>query len=220
MRADGTPLAPVGPGGACHPPTATILCFGDSNTYGYDPRSPLGGRYPPQVRWTGRLAAHPGWRIQEAGGNGREIPRSPQQLEGLARQCAGADLVIIMLGTNDLLQSPGLRAEDAAGRMECCIRFLLALPAAPRVLLVAPPPMAPGSWVRDPRPLRESARLGCCYRDLARRLEVSFADAGAWQVALLFDGVHFSPDGHQAFARGLLPVLEELTCTFPSTPHP
>ena len=34
-----------------------ILCWGDSNTYGYDPQSPLGGRYPPQVRWTDQLAA-------------------------------------------------------------------------------------------------------------------------------------------------------------------
>ena len=35
----------------------TILCYGDSNTYGYDPQSPLGGRYPPQVRWPDQLAA-------------------------------------------------------------------------------------------------------------------------------------------------------------------
>ncbi len=32
-----------------------ILCFGDSNTYGYDPRSYLGGRYPASVRWTALL---------------------------------------------------------------------------------------------------------------------------------------------------------------------
>ena len=34
----------------------TILCYGDSNTYGYDPQSPLGGRYPSQVRWPDQLA--------------------------------------------------------------------------------------------------------------------------------------------------------------------
>ena len=37
-----------------------ILCFGDSNTYGYDPRSCLGGRYPDSVRWTALLEAA-GW---------------------------------------------------------------------------------------------------------------------------------------------------------------
>ena len=31
-----------------------LICFGDSNTYGYDPRSFFGGRYP--GRWTDLLA--------------------------------------------------------------------------------------------------------------------------------------------------------------------
>ena len=34
----------------------TLLCYGDSNTYGFDPRSYFGGRYPAEVRWTHRLA--------------------------------------------------------------------------------------------------------------------------------------------------------------------
>ena len=33
-----------------------LLCFGDSNTYGYDPRSYLGGRYGETVRWPCLLA--------------------------------------------------------------------------------------------------------------------------------------------------------------------
>ena len=38
-----------------------ILCYGDSDTFGHDPRSPLGEPYPPEVRWTDRLAAATGW---------------------------------------------------------------------------------------------------------------------------------------------------------------
>lgn len=38
----------------------SLLCFGDSNTFGYDPCDPLGGRYPSQIRWTGRLAGSAG----------------------------------------------------------------------------------------------------------------------------------------------------------------
>lgn len=37
----------------------TLLCYGDSNTYGFDPRSYFGGRYPAEVRWTHRLAQAP-----------------------------------------------------------------------------------------------------------------------------------------------------------------
>ena len=54
----------------------TIFCYGDSNTYGYDPQSPLGGRYPPQVRWPDQLALlQPDRQIVNFGENGREIPR-------------------------------------------------------------------------------------------------------------------------------------------------
>lgn len=47
-----------------------ILCFGDSNSYGYDPRSYLGGRYPASVRWTALLEAA-GWMVINEGENGR-----------------------------------------------------------------------------------------------------------------------------------------------------
>ena len=33
-----------------------ILCFGDSNTYGYDPRSYFGGQYSAKHRWVDLLA--------------------------------------------------------------------------------------------------------------------------------------------------------------------
>ena len=35
----------------------TILFYGDSNTYGYDPRSFFGDRFSREIRWTSRLAA-------------------------------------------------------------------------------------------------------------------------------------------------------------------
>ena len=63
----------------------TLLCFGDSNTYGYDPRSFPGDRYPADVRWTGLLAKATGWRVLEAGQNGREIPCRQRELDQLRR---------------------------------------------------------------------------------------------------------------------------------------
>ena len=50
-----------------------VLCFGDSNTYGYDPRSYIGERYPESVRWTALLNAT-GWVVTNEGKNGRCIP--------------------------------------------------------------------------------------------------------------------------------------------------
>lgn len=180
-----------------------LLCYEDSNTYGYDPRSYLGGRYPKFVRWTGVLEAA-GWTVINKGSNGRSIPKGDQEMEAAVQQICHdkAEVLVVMLGSNDILQNLGLSAEACSGRMEFFLRVLITKPLSPyQILLVAPPLMKP--WVDDRRTLDESCRLASCYRTLAQKLGISFADAGEWGVELTFDGVHFSEAGHLAFAEGL-----------------
>ena len=83
-----------------------VICFGDSNTYGYDPRDHFGGRYDEDSRWVDILAAKTGWTVLNMGQNGREIPTAAPAVS------ADTDMLIIMLGTNDLLQ--GQSPEQAA----------------------------------------------------------------------------------------------------------
>ena len=174
-----------------------VICFGDSNTYGYDPASWLGGRYGADGRWPDILAAETGWTVCNWGVNGREIPPAACALP------ADTDLLLVMLGTNDLLQ--GRSPEEAAGRLE---RFLSSLSLAHgRVLLLAPPPLAPGAWVPCRQLVDASRAFARCCRTLARRLDIAFADAGDWDVSLAYDGVHFTEAGHRAFAAGLLKAL-------------
>lgn len=87
-----------------------IVCFGDSNTYGYDPRSYLGGQYPASVRWTSVLKIA-GWEIVNERENGRCIPQRRQDADVLSHAIrrTEAKMAVIMLGDNDLLQRPGLR---------------------------------------------------------------------------------------------------------------
>ena len=178
-----------------------ILCFGDSNTFGYDPRSYFGSRYPAGVRWTGLLQGM-GWEVANCAQNGLCIPRAPQfpAVTDLLRRVA-ADAVTVMLGSNDLLN--GATAGETAERMEALLRRMKEDAGGADILLIAPPPMRPGGWVQTQEPVEESKRLGGLYRALADELGVAFADAGEWGVALTFDGVHFSPEGHAAFAEGL-----------------
>ena len=165
----------------------------------------MGGRYPESVRWTALLNAG-GWKVINKGENGRTIPKLNQEIEAAASTIhrSNAETAVVMLGSNDLLQYPGLTAEVCGKRMKRVLRaVLLQTQREPDILLVAPPSMEPGAWVSDPRTVEESRKLVCCYETTVHRLGIAFADAGVWGVGLTYNGVHFSEDGHLAFAKGM-----------------
>ncbi len=183
-----------------------ILCFGDSNTYGYDPQSFFGGRYEADVRWTGLLEAD-GWTVVNCGQNGLSIPgeRNSPVMKRLIQSKLPVDLVTVMLGSNDLLE--GATAETAALRMERFLPCITETVSESPVILIAPPVMKPGAWVQNRKTIDESSRLSGQYRQLAERAGLLFADAENWGVELSYDGVHFTPKGHRAFAAGLKHVI-------------
>ena len=175
-----------------------ILCFGDSNTYGYDPRGFFGDRYDADDRWVDLLVKQTGHEIINVGANGREIPRNPYALR-LLTEHAPVDVFLVMLGTNDLLQ--GTSAKEAATRMETFLNPML--PYCKQILLVAPPPMKRGAWVPTDELVVESIRLAEEYKFLAEKLNIPFVDTRHWNIELSFDGVHFTEAGHHVFAENL-----------------
>ena len=184
-----------------------ILCFGDSNTYGYDPRSYFGGRYPAQHRWVDLLAQKLGCDVINAGENGREIPRRKgelQRFELILSNQTPLDLLLVMLGSNDLLQ--GNSVEAVAQRMEA---FLKGIPMErSQILLIGPPRMKQGTWITDMRLLEDCVKLNAAYHAVAESLGVRFIDAADWDIEVTFDGVHYSEQGHQAFAERLGSALQ------------
>ena len=100
--------------------SGTIICYGDSNTYGYDPRSFAGGRYEKNIRWTGILEDRTDWNIRNHGINGRGIPHTSSQIRFACEQVENWGReeppvwMMVMLGANGLLQEPGFTAVDAA----------------------------------------------------------------------------------------------------------
>jgi lysophospholipase L1-like esterase len=176
-----------------------ILCIGDSNTYGYDPRSYIGSRYPAEVRWTDRLGDH---EVINRGVNGMKIPR---EYSSSIRMIRGndPDLVTVMLGTNDLLSGSG--AEEIAAQME---RYLDAIgSAAKKILLISPPLLQPGEWTMDDEALEGSQNIGVLYKKTASVRGCRFADSAEWDIDISFDGVHFLPEGHARFAEKLNEII-------------
>ena len=166
-----------------------MICFGDSNTWGYDPSDKFGQNYSP--RWTDLLAEKTGWTVINEGVNGREVPDE---------HCCvpeDTDLFLVMLGTNDLLQLD--TPEAAAQRME----VFLSGAAPEKLILVAPPAMVWGEWVQDQELIEDSVRMAALYEALAGRLGVRYLNAGNWNVPLAFDGVHFTLEGQEVFAEAL-----------------
>ena len=179
-----------------------ILCLGDSNTYGYDPRGTLGGRYPREMRWTGQLGSAE-LTVFNRGMNGCTVPPAGQYsaFAELVSSLLPLDDVVILLGTNDVLQ--GRSAEETAERMALFLDSMIAHAGDAKMILLAPPPLTFGDWVQSTDVIAESEKLAPYYERLARERQILFADAGQWGIGLAFDGVHFTPEGHAAFFKGL-----------------
>ena len=171
-----------------------VICFGDSNTYGYDPRAYFGGRYDTDCRWVDILAAETGWTVCNMGQTVGLMPTSAPSF------LAYRYLRMVLLGTTEL--PLGRSPEQAAGRLE---RFLSGVSLdRSRTLLIAPPPVTLGEWVPSPQLIDGSRAFARLCQSMAERMGIRFADAGKWDIPLAYDGVHFTEKGHRAFAAGLL----------------
>lgn len=182
-----------------------ILCLGDSNTFGYDPTSFLGEPYPHP--WA-ELLHSGGDQVANCGQNGLDIASCLEALETVGTLLIRAkplDWLLVMLGTNDILN--GASAEKTARRMEQLLQYIVPRLDGTKLLLIAPPLIQLGAWVQEERLLTESQRLSEYYCSLAEKLSVAFADASAWDIPIAFDGVHFTQEGHIAFAEKLKGLL-------------
>ena len=134
----------------------TILCYGDSNTWGYEPATKE--RYSRAERWTGILQRElgAGYYVVEEGLNGRTTvwddpiegyKNGKEQLIPCLTSHKPIDLVTIMLGTNDLKRRFSLGAYDIAEGAGVLVNIVQKSDCgpqegAPKVLLMAPPPVA------------------------------------------------------------------------------
>lgn len=210
------------------PDLPTVVCYGDSNTYGAVGSS--GSRHPRDVRWPGVVARELAGRahLVEEGLNGRttiwEDPFTPGRagrtyLLPCLRSHAPVALVVIMLGTNDLKAIHRLGAPEVAAGAGSLVDLALASGAGPgggppAVLLVAPPPLGALTVASElwgfGAALETSRRLAGLYREVAARSGAAFLDAGAIVEVDAADGVHLDAAAHAALGRAIAAAVGEL----------
>ena len=206
-----------------------ILAFGDSLTWGYI--AGLRERHPFDVRWPNVLAAGlgPGVRVIEEGHNGRttvfDDPTTFDDRNGakilpvLLSTHQPLDLVIILLGTNDIKFANRCRAFDASmgmARLVEIVQKFSFLPSfkAPEILIMSPPQLVPTTdeWFNDlwGHALEESKLFASHYARVAKEMGVHFFDTGSVAKADPTDGGHLDAANTRAIGTALVPVVKNI----------
>ena len=187
-----------------------VLCLGDSNTHGYcaDPTDCADGgiRFNEEERWTCRLQTALGsdYLVTEEGLSGRTtvfvdpIHESMDALSAayaLLKSHEVIDLLIIMLGTNDVKERFGANAACIAAGLERLILKCKSVDCwgakAPNILVVAPPRIKEGFHV------------------IAERQGVHFLDAEGCEFNQI-DFMHLTRHGHAQLAEKLAELVPTL----------
>lgn len=201
----------------------TILVYGDSNTWGYNPHD--GTRFDRHTRWGGVLRDRigPDHDIIEEGLGGRttvhddpveggDVRSGLRYLTPCLLSHAPLDWIIILLGTNDLKLRFSLTAGDIAlstGRLLRAVRDSEAGPngSAPRALLICPPPTAPlaGTPYEEmfTGAFEKSRLLAPRYAAVAAQHGADFLDAGQVIASSPVDAIHWEAEAHAALARAV-----------------
>ena len=208
----------------------TVLCYGDSNTYGYIPET--GMRYPRDVRFPGRLQLLLGdeYSVVEEGCNGRTtIHDDPidgwknglDYLKSCLNSHKPVDIVVLMLGSNDLKATFRLTAgeiADGAGVLVDVIRTFTEEKQGymPKIILVSPPEI--GSGIKSSpfygafyeNAIEESKKFPENYRRVADKYSCIFFNAAEYVRPSEVDSLHLTADGHRVLAEKLCGVIRSL----------
>ena len=191
-----------------------ILFYGDSNTYGFDPRGPVPGRYDKDKIWP-YIAAE---RIEKAevharGQNGRKLPSADFDFEVMfntIRQFLPLDLFALMLGTNDYIYMPAPDMDEVIRRVEHTVDMINKEFPRQKILLIAPPPLKTANVCGMQKYDTTDGRMSKAYKNLANERGLLFFDAAAGPLSMAFDGVHLSEDGHRQLGIRLGDFLQKM----------
>ena len=211
----------------------TVLIFGDSNSWGWNPGNDLVKpieRWSDDIRWPGVMQKElgSGFKVLVDGLNGRttvwddpikEYRCGKNQIVPSMDAAAPIDLLIIFVGTNDLKARFSASAQDIASGAALLARMALAQCEAfndgkPKVILAAPPPLGPVSNGAFREMFygseEKSKRLGVCYKIVAATLGVEYLDAGAVAKSSDMDGIHLDADQHELLGKAMASAVKRV----------
>lgn len=208
----------------------TILCYGDSNTWGYpalEERLPVMPRMAQRWGSVMRQILGDGYGVIEEGLSGRttvwddpvegEYRNGKPYLLPCLRSHMPLDLVIIMLGTNDLKSRFNLTPYDIASGAGTLVDIVLGSDTgpnghAPQVLLVCPAPLGRLTRFADmfAGGAEKSRELAPFYRQAAHERGCAFLDAGQIITTSDLDGIHFEPSEQEKLGRAIADVARRL----------
>ncbi len=210
----------------------TILCYGDSLTYGHNP-IPGAPRHAYEDRWPGALAkALDGKAFVIAEGLGGRTTvfddwyadadrNGSRLLPTLLSSHSPLDLVIIMLGTNDLKPFNGATAQEASNGIKRLVQITRGHYAGlnetqPQIIIVAPPALGetdhPEMMLHfgEGRAVEQSLLFPKWYKQRADELGVAFFDASTVAKPDPNDGVHLDAANTRAIGESLAPLVKRL----------
>ena len=188
-----------------------VLCFGDSNTFGYIPVS--GKRYDKNTRWTGILTQKlsPDYEVTEAGGNNRngftdskdgDIFTGYKILPKYLSE--KPDIVVLAIGINDVQKFYKPKLQDIENGLTLMSKTILDSSAS--LIILAPPilneDVLKGNFVIlfDEGSVELSKSLPNIYKTVAQKLNCSFIDLNEYVKPSTSDGLHYLPESHKIIA--------------------
>ena len=203
-----------------------ILCFGDSNTWGWNPI--VKDRYDDKTRWTRVLARNLGsaYEIIEEGLNGRTtvwddpiegFKNGSKQLPPCLESQKPLNIVILMLGTNDLKSRFSVQASDIAASVGVLVKLIRQSAAgiggtAPEVLMLCPPPVGKLTEFADMflGAEEKSKELDRYYRVQADELGCAYLNIGDYIQSSDIDGIHLDAGAHLKMAEVLTAQIKDM----------
>lgn len=202
-----------------------IVCFGDSNTYGYIPGGD--GRYGKKERWTGLLneQLHPhGYSVIEEGLCGRTTifedelrpgRRGADQLKLIVQRHQPIHSLIIMLGTNDCKSTYKTTATSIGEGIEVLLRQIREIDRTIQIVLISPIFLGDDVWMSqfDPEFSMESVQISRqlkqVYEKIAKEYGCVFMAASDYVTPSSVDQEHMDIEGHRVFADRIYQLLQE-----------